>query len=100
MNELFTFQKKYVIKVGKIKGIKTASFEKLDENIVIPLCKFGCDELYEKGILVVQNGEFISSDKNNNENIKLYIDSINDKRCNYFNRNTSEYFKWHFDFHK
>jgi hypothetical protein len=74
--------------------------EKLDENIVIPLCKFGCDELYEKGILVVQNGEFISLDKNNNENIKLYIDSINDKRCNYFNRNTSEYFKWHFDFHK
>ena len=74
--------------------------EKLDENIVIPLCKFGCDELYEKGVLVVQNGEFTSSRKNENENIKLYIDSIKDKRCNYYNTNTSEYFSWHYNFHK
>ena len=66
---------------------------------MIPLCKFGCDELYEKGVLVVQNGEFTSSRKNENENIKLYIDSIKDKRCNYFNTNTSEYFSWHYDFH-
>tara|TARA_Y100001980_G_C14308348_1_gene133361 strand:+ start:154 stop:591 length:438 start_codon:yes stop_codon:yes gene_type:complete len=74
--------------------------EKLDENIVIPLCKFGCDELYEKGVLVVLNGEFTSSRKNENENIKLYIDSIKDKRCNYYNTNTSEYFSWHYNFHK
>ena len=51
----------------------------MDEIIVIPLCKFGCDELYEKGVLVVQNGEFPSSRKNENENIKLYKDSIKDK---------------------
>jgi hypothetical protein len=74
--------------------------EKLDENIVMPLCKFGCDELYEKGILVVRNGEFTSSQKIEDESIKLYINSIRNKKCNYFNNNTHKYFNWHLKFHQ
>jgi len=71
--------------------------ERLDlNNIAIPMCKFGCDELYEKGFILVQNGEVILNPKKPiHANIMPYMGSLVGKTCNYFNPNTKPYFDYH-----
>ena len=74
--------------------------EKRDLNIVFPMCKFGCDELFENGYIVVKDGQFQSMNKvPTTKDIDLYINQIEGKRCTYYNSDTEQYFKWHFEFH-
>lgn len=74
--------------------------EKRDLNIVIPMCKFGCDELFENGYIVVKDGKFHNMNKfPTSKHIDLYIKQIEGKRCTYYNSDTEQYFKWHFEFH-
>ena len=75
--------------------------EKLDKNIVIPMCKFGCDEIFEKGYISVKDGKFIELDKTpSTSHLKSYIQKVNGNICNYYNGSTLPYFIWHFDHHK
>lgn len=82
----------------KLRAVCTVQ-EKLDfKNIVMPMCKFGCDELYEKGYIVVDNGKIKSTDKGNRtESMDKYIEHIIGRTCSYWNENNSKYFEWHFD---
>lgn len=78
--------------------------EKLDSNIVIPMCKFGCDELYEAGLLVVnEEGKFIRTDKINGVFTTKKIDELlseyDNKVCEYWNEKTKGYFEFHFNSH-
>ena len=74
--------------------------EKRDLNVVFPMCKFGCDELFENGYIVVKDGQFHSMNKTpTTKDIDLYINQIEGKRCTYYNSDTEKYFKWHFEFH-
>lgn len=71
--------------------------EKRDySNIVIPMCKFGCDELYEKGYIVVENG-IIKESKSKfvTEPIKAYLIKIVGKNCELWNSGNKKYFDWH-----
>ncbi len=70
--------------------------EKLDQNVVIPMCKFGCDELFERGAIVVNDG--------NIENGKVLASTpVVDSRINIlmrrqirgFNTSNRAYFEWH-----
>ena len=62
-------------------------------NIVASMCKFGCDDLYEKGYisvvdgLVVSNGGEVYSDSLNN-----YVNKITNKECVAFNADSKKYF--------
>ena len=83
------------------KCFKCAQDVKLDLNVVIPMCKFGCDEIYERGYIFVEDRNV----KIKKESIKLnqissYCDSINEKHCKYYNNDTLDYFNWHKSFHK
>ena len=65
------------------------------------MCRFGCDELFEKGFIGVdESGVIIEIKKNTNENVKDYTSSIIGKKCTGFNNKNSKYFEWHREFHK
>ena len=78
--------------------------EKLDSQIVMPMCKFGCDTLYEDGYLSVDiNGYFIRLDKVSKKIITPHVEGIleklNGRKCSYWNDNTVKYFAWHYNYH-
>lgn len=77
--------------------------EKLDyKNIVMPMCKLGCDDLYEKGYIFVDGSGKISLNRDRpiTQKISQYVDPIIGKRCKYYNEQRSKYFKANVDRHK
>ncbi|MBT2616141.1 HNH endonuclease [Bacillus sp. ISL-78] len=96
--------KEYPISFLIAAHIKKRSFcsneEKLDfRNIVMPMCKFGCDDLFEKGYISVDNGIVSVNGKAVTLPLRLYLDQINGLNCAYWNTNTSKYFQWHRNHH-
>ncbi|MEC1628645.1 helix-turn-helix domain-containing protein [Bacillus paranthracis] len=78
--------------------------EKLNTRIVIPLCKFGCDTLFEEGYIGVNDsGEFVHLENANplktTSRVKAYIDSVVGNKCSYWDDQTKGFFKWHVMFH-
>ncbi|MFM7628974.1 MAG: hypothetical protein ACKO44_05600, partial [Algoriphagus sp.] len=61
--------------------------ERKDYNIVIPLCKLGCDELFEKGYIAVNDAGLFHSlkKKPTSADLETYILSIGDQPCTYYN---------------
>ncbi len=80
------------------KRAKCSLDEKKDlENIAAPMCKFGCDELYEKGYIGVKDGSVTQiKDDELTDNLQSYINSIADNSCSSWNDNTKHYFDWHY----
>ncbi|MED4697071.1 HNH endonuclease [Peribacillus frigoritolerans] len=96
--------KEYPISFLIAAHIKKRSFssneEKLDyRNIVMPMCKFGCDDLFEKGYITVSEGIISVNDKTTTKPLKRYLGHIEGKRCGYWNVNTIKYFDWHRNHH-
>lgn len=78
--------------------------EKLNTRIVMPLCKFGCDTLFEDGYIGVNNsGEFIHLENVNllktTPHVKAYIDNVVGNKCDYWDDQTKDFFQWHWTFH-
>lgn len=78
--------------------------EKLDAKVVIPLCLFGCDTMFEKGLVVVdENGKFKRTDALNDvvvtPSIIQLLKEYDNQECEYWNEDTKGYFRWHYDFH-
>ena len=74
--------------------------ERLDfENIIMPMCKFGCDDLYEKQYIYVDNGivKINKSNKNWTNDLLFVVEKIENKDINsrYFKKNSIKYFEWH-----
>ena len=97
-------KKEYPISYLVTAHIKKRAFckpnEKKDINIVMPMCKFGCDELYEKGYISVSNGIFIDMSKTpTSVELQGYIDKITGSKCDFFNDKTRIYFDWHYKQH-
>ena len=80
------------------KRAKCSLDEKKDlENIAAPMCKFGCDELYEKGYIGVKDGSVTQiKDDELTDNLQSYINSIAGNSCSSWNDNTKHYFDWHY----
>jgi len=72
--------------------------ERRDYNhISMPMCKFGCDELYEKGYIGVDKNVFVIKDENLSSTVLEHLSSVDGNECNHWNSNTVDYFKWHND---
>lgn len=70
--------------------------ERKDLNIVMSACKFGCDELYERGhIQVGSNGLITSKNLIENDAVNNYIKKIEGKSCISYSTQNEIYFKWH-----
>jgi|TARA_Y100000310_G_C20696677_1_gene826195 hypothetical protein len=74
--------------------------ERIDiEHIAMPMCKFGCDDLYENGFITVLNGIIKRGKPINNKNIKEKISLLigNKIHKDYYNKKSAKYFQWHFN---
>ncbi|MEO1036986.1 MAG: HNH endonuclease [Pseudomonadota bacterium] len=65
-------------------------------NVVAPMCRFGCDDLYERGYIFVEEGIVRS-----NSNMLLtgalgaYVRETDGRRCAAWQEGSSRYFDWH-----
>lgn len=81
--------------------IKKRSFcskdEKLDyKNIVTPMCKFGCDDLYERGFIAVnQDGKIEVLKHTKNDFIDTYLSELEGKECLDFKISNKDYYQAH-----
>ena len=84
------------------KRSECTSDEKRDfQNIVAPMCRFGCDELYEQGYVGVKNGFVVSfNTKDVSDPVKQYLGCIVDNVCSSWHLGTKEYFSWHIRRHQ
>lgn len=71
--------------------------ERLDfENVAMPLCKFGCDELFEKAYVVVKNGIVSAGDSMPKSGAAYdYAVPIFGKNCRYWTVSSKQLFDWH-----
>jgi len=95
---------KYPIAFLIAAHIKKRSFctneEKLDfQNIVMPMCKLGCDDLFEKGYITVRNGAVVINNKISTESLNEYLKAIEGKNVEKWNPITEKYFNWHHKHH-
>lgn len=72
--------------------------EKIDyKNIVVPMCKFGCDDLYEKGYIGVCDGQVVAIKYAQNSVVDSYINSIKGKSVARFSEDNKKYFEAHLE---
>jgi hypothetical protein len=98
-------KKEYPVSYLITAHIKKRAFcepdERKDLNIVMPMCKLGCDEIYEKGYVSVLDGVFVDMSRTpNSTELQRYIDQISGSKCDFYNDKTKAYFDWHFEQNK
>lgn len=88
--------------VAHIKKRSEASKnERLDKNIVIPMCKFGCDDLFENGYITVVDGYILSAkNKLTTPALTRVINKLISRKCHSWNENNSKFFEWHHCHHR
>lgn len=83
----------------KKRAICTLDEKKDFSNIVAPMCKFGCDDLYEKGYIAVSEGKVKIIKQGNTHDILTHLRFIEGKECSAWRLSTKKYFAWHLDRH-
>ncbi|MBL8205365.1 MAG: hypothetical protein JNM09_14105 [Blastocatellia bacterium] len=78
--------------------------ERLDPDIVMLLCKFGCDHLYEEGFILIENGKVVENPiKKPKGEERAFIEKlIKDKHCldkRWLERNSEKFLSWHYENH-
>ncbi len=87
-----------IMVAGHIKKRSLSSdIERRNLNNVMPVCKMGCDDLFERGYIYINKKGRI---KRNNEkevtsDLKQYLDIIVDKKSWFFNKNNAIFFDQH-----
>lgn len=94
-------KKEYPVSYLITAHIKKRAFcelnERKDLNVVMPMCKMGCDEIYEKGYISVLDGVYVDmSKKPSSVELQLYINKISGSKCEFYNEKSKAYFDWHF----
>jgi len=66
-------------------------------HVAMKACKFGCDELFEKGYISVKEGLIVQIPKKNTTPIIAQkIKAVVGNRCPHYNQRTMKYFEYHF----
>ena len=70
--------------------------ERKDPKIVMPLCKIECNDLFEKGYLLVEEGGKIGKNKTKiiPSELNSFMIQYEDKICLNYNQSTRKYFKY------
>lgn len=77
-----------------------SEIERVNPNIVMPMCRMGCDELFENGYIFVQDGEVRRLRVTPISNaVNEYIAAVEGNRCSYYNGYTESLFYWHYEHH-
>jgi hypothetical protein len=84
-----------LLHAGHIKPRRDCSDEeRKDLNIVMPICKLGCDDLYEKGYLLISDSGQIEANnmKKISGELVTFIHQYSGKQCTHHNELTKDYF--------
>ena len=75
---------------------KCRTSERKNPNVVMPVCKVGCDDFYEKGYIIVDPTGLIriNSEKELSSELSSILTEIEGKKCTYFNKHTAEFFTY------
>lgn len=93
--------KKYPVEFLTAAHIKRRADCTLEErkdvpSIVMPACRFGCDELYERGYLLVFDGKIVLNDQKwIPDSIREYVAPIAGRLCSCWSDATKGYFEAH-----
>ena len=70
--------------------------ERLDLAIVMPMCKIGCDALYENDYLIVDDLGTVRRPKSRlvPEDLTVILNGLEGNICPYFNDQTKDYFSY------
>lgn len=91
-----------ILVTGHIKKRSLANEkERRDINIVMPICKLGCDELFELGYIYVDNNGVIKCNDKKKITVDMsgYLSKLNNKKCSIYSKGNSKYFKFHKKLH-
>jgi hypothetical protein len=64
-------------------------------NNVLPICTLGCDELFERGYIVVRSGRTAKGKPGRTPPVEDYIANVIDRPCLAYYRGSESYFEWH-----
>lgn len=68
--------------------------ERKDLNVVVSMCKFGCDELFEKGFVGVDDGRVVVLKYSGNETVDDYLNFLKGKSPELYNDKNKKYFDY------
>ena len=62
----------------------------------MPVCKVGCDDFFEKGYLIVDQGGVIQINEQMkySDELKALLSELEGKRCTYFSQETEGFFSY------
>jgi hypothetical protein len=72
--------------------------ERLDfRHIVTPMCLLGCDALYERGYVVVNEKGIIAKGRVEvlSSDLKRHLEAIEGRKCDHWTNSSTPYFEWH-----
>ena len=71
--------------------------ERKDLNVVMPMCKFGCDEMFEQGLVSVYEGLFVDMENTRvTSTVQLHVNKVKGNKCDYYNEKSKQYFVWNY----
>ena len=77
---------------------KCSKSERKNPNVVMPVCKVGCDDFFEKGYLIVDQSGVIQINKEMqySDELETVLSELTGKRCTHFSQETEDFFsyKW------
>lgn len=67
------------------------------KNLVMPMCKLGCDDLYEHGYIAVDSHGTVTIRKASplSAAVMQHLQLLQGRECKYWSSSTEPYFKWH-----
>ncbi len=85
-----------LLHAGHIKPRRDCSEnERKDLNVTMPICKLGCDDLFEKGYIYVDSSGFIMINDTRDipSELRKFLIIYDGKKCLHFNEKTKGYFE-------
>lgn len=74
--------------------------ERGDIDIVLPMCSFGCDALFERGWIGVENGNVVSIRKDKTGRLDIKLAPLLGRKVSSWNGPAQVYFRWHTKHHR
>ena len=75
---------------------KCTTQERKNPNVVMPVCRVGCDDFFEKGYLLVDEEGVVRLNEKMNCSVELQtlLDSLTGNPCTHFNNETEPFFSY------
>jgi len=75
---------------------KCSTSERKNPSVVMPICKVGCDDFFEKGYVIVSRAGVVQANKEMkySSELKSVLKELNGKQCNHFNQETADFFSY------